>query len=411
MSPGTPGGRDHGKQAGGVLVLLMIGGLLLFGRAREDVPPAVPAAEEVPPVREAPAPIERAAPSQPPAPGRIPPAATGEALSAALNEERVVLTSTAVIEGIDTDRPWVCTGELMTLSARVGGTAEPDAVSRWVWPGTETGAELQPGTRLPWRAPATPGRYFVRFQLCKDLGGRRVGVLAEQAASIDVRACGDEEQARALRIEVTQQGPTAFAFRAVSPHPATAYTWDFGDGRITATAAPTASHVFTGEPEARVHTVRVSARGAGAEQTAMAFVQVRGAPASDAPPRASLQLAREASRPENEGWRSQVQVDVPEGGAITWERVERLTVTWDDQVDTRTGAWREVVTVEEELGRGGFRGHVTVPRSDVRPEVKQVIDFLHGRDATGTEVSLSWSAYKAEPLRPVPVSSERPPAK
>ncbi|NOK36573.1 PKD domain-containing protein [Corallococcus exercitus] len=399
-----------------MLALLLSGGLLLFGlaraRSREDVPPALTAPAEAAPTRMAPALIVRAAQSQPPAPERIPPAATGEALSAALNEERVVLTSTAVIEGIDSDRPWVCAGEWMTLSARVGGTAEPDAVPRWVWLGAETGAELQPGSRLPWRAPATPGRYFVRFQLCKDLGGRRVGVLAEQVASIDVRACGqDEEQARALRIEITQQGPTAFAFRAVSPHPATAYTWDFGDGRATATTEPTASHVYAGEPEARIHTVRVSARGAGAEQTATAFVQVRGQPASDAPPQASLQLERVAPRTSDEGWRSQVQVDVPEGGAVTWERVERLTVTWDDQVDTRTRAWRESIIVEEDLGRGGFRGHVTVLPSDVRPEVKQIIDFLHGRDETGKEVSLSWSAFKAEPLRPPSSPAERPPAK
>ncbi|RKH64742.1 PKD domain-containing protein [Corallococcus aberystwythensis] len=325
----------------------------------------------------------------------------------------MVLTSTAVIEGIDADRPWVCAGEVMMLSARVGGTAEPGAVQRWVWPGAETGAELHPGPSLRWHAPVTPGRYLVRFQLCKDLGGRRVGVLAEQVAGIDVRACGqDEGQAHALRIEVTQQGPATFAFRAVSPHPATTYAWDFGDGSAAATTVPLATHAYAvPTPDVRVLTVRLSARSDGGEQTATAFVQVRGQPASDAPPRASLQLERVVARATDEGWRSEVRVDVPEGGDVTWDRVERLTVSWDDQVDTRTRPWREAITMEEDLGRGGFRGHVTVPASDVRPEVKQVIDFLHGRDATGEEVSLSWSAYKAGPVRPPPLPAERPPAK
>nr|WP_253899873.1 PKD domain-containing protein [Corallococcus carmarthensis] len=383
--------------------------------SREDVPPAPPDTARVASEPVAPGPVLPGQ-SQTPPPERIPPAATGEALSSALNEERVVLASSAVIEGIDTDRPWVCTGEAMTLSARVAGTPEPDAVMRWVWPGAETGAELHPGARLPWRAPATPGRYFVRFQLCKDLGGRRVGVLAERVAAIDVRACGqDEGQARALRIEATQQGPSAFAFRAVSPHPATTYAWDFGDGSSAATTEPTATHAYAlpspGEPDVRVLTVRLSARGDGGERTATAFVQLRGPPPSDTPPRARLQMERVVARTADEGWRSKVQVDVPEGSAVTWERVERLTVSWDDQVDVQTHPWRELITVEEDLGRGGFRGHVTVRLSDVRPEVKQISDVLHGRDTTGEEVSLSWSAFKAEPARPSPLPAERPPAK
>ena len=328
----------------------------------------------------------------------------------------MVLASSAVIEGLDADRPWVCPGEVMTLSARVGGTSEPGAVSRWVWPGAGTGAELHPGARLPWRAPAAPGRYFVRFQLCKDLGGRRVGVLAEQVVSVDVRACGeDARRDRALRIDVQQQGPTAFAFRAVSSSSATAYAWDFGDGSSAVTAEPTTAHAYAptapGGPEVRTFTVRLSGRGEDGEQRAVTFVQLREQPASDAPPRARLQLERAASRTPEDGWRSEVRVDVPEGDAVTWERVERLSVTWDDQVDSRTRAWRDVVTVDEDLERGGFRGHVTVRPSDVRPEVKQIIDLLHGRDATGGEVSLSWSAYKAKPASTSPAPVEPPPAK
>ncbi|RKH54689.1 PKD domain-containing protein [Corallococcus llansteffanensis] len=397
--------------AGGVLLVIGLTWVLLLKDGEPSPQITVtPAPERMMEVTPAPAVRARLRPL---APDLVPPAATGAALSAALNEERVELSSSARIEGIDADRPWVCTGEPLTLSARTGGEAEPGMVSRWVWPGSETGAELQPGARLPWRAPATAGRYFVRFQLCKDLGGRRVGVLAEQVVGIDVRACGPGEgQADALRIEVSQRGNEDFSFRAVSPKSATTYAWDFGDGNSAVTTEPGATHVYAaqapGEPDVRSFTVSLSAGGAGGEQTATTFVQVRAQPPSDAPPGASLKLERVTGQAASEGWKSQLQVDVPEGSEVAWERVERLTVGWDDQVEVRTSGWREVITVDEDLGRGGFRGHVTVLPSDVRPEVKQVIDSLHGRDATGKDVSLSWSSYKAGPQRVPPVPSERP---
>ncbi|RKG91148.1 PKD domain-containing protein [Corallococcus terminator] len=376
--------------------------------------PAPPRLVVTEPERQGEAAARPSLPARPlPAATEVPSAATGEALSAALNEERVVLASSAVIEGLDADRPWVCAGELLTLSARVGGTPEPGVVPRWVWPGQETGAELHPGARLAWRAPATAGRYFVRFQLCRDLGGRRVGVLAEQVAGIDVRACGaGEGQAHLLRIEVTQRDPTAFDLRAVSPAPATAYTWDFGDGSSTVTTVPEATHAFAppapGEQDVRVYPVRLTTGGPGGGQGATAFVQVRAQPPPEGVPSASLKLERVAARSANDGWRTQLQVDVPEDTHVVWERVERLTVSWDDQVETRTHGWRELITVEEDLGRGSFRGEVTVPAGDVRPEVKQVLDTLHGRDAMGREVSLSWASFKAEPQRPPPPPPQRP---
>ncbi|RYZ44067.1 MAG: PKD domain-containing protein [Myxococcaceae bacterium] len=381
--------------------------------ARTERPPPTPAPPRVvvtEPARKEEAAARAVPPARPlPAATQVPPAATGEALSAALNEERVVVASSTVIEGLDADQPWVCAGELLTLSARVGGTSEPGVVARWVWPGMQSGAELHPGARLAWRAPATAGRYFVRFQLCKDLGGRRVGVLAEQVAGIDVRACGAQEgQAHLLRIAVTQRDPTTFDLRAVSPVPVTAYTWDFGDGSSLVTTGLEVTHAFAppapGAQDVRVHTVRLTAGGQGAT----AFVQVRAQPPSEGAPSASLKLERVAARSANDGWRSQLQVDVPEDTHVVWEHVERLTVSWDDQVDTRTHGWRELITVEEDLGRGGFRGFITVPSGDVRPEVKQVLDTLHGRDALGQEVSLSWASFKAEPPRASPVPTERP---
>ncbi|WP_233595457.1 MULTISPECIES: PKD domain-containing protein [Corallococcus] len=408
----------HTGRGGHTRALLFAGGLLVIAMAwvlaRHDPTPPTPAPPRIivtEPARQGEAAARPGLPAQPlSAATEVPPAATGEALSAALNEERVVLASSAVIEGLDADRPWVCAGELLTLSARVGGTPEPGVVPRWVWPGLETGAELHPGARLAWRAPATAGRYFVRFQLCKDLGGRRVGVLAEQIAGIDVRACGTGEgQAHLLRIEVTQRGPTTFDLRAVSPAPIAAYTWDFGDGSSTVTTVPEATHVFAppapGGQDVRVHAVRLTTEGG---QGATAFVQVRAQPPPEGAPAASLKLERVAARSANDGWRSQLQVDVPEDTHVVWERVERLTVSWDDQVGTRTYAWRELITVKEDLGRGGFRGDVTVPAGDVRSEVKQVLDTLHGRDAMGQEVSLSWASFKAEPPRPSSVSPERP---
>lgn len=343
----------------------------------------------------------------PAASASIPEAATGEALSLALHEERVALASSTVIQGIDTDRPWVCAGESMTLSARVGGVTEPDAVQRWVWPGAETGAELQPGARLQWRAPRHAGRYFVRFQVCRDMGGRRVGVLAEQVVGIDVRECGASEAAESLRLEAVQRGPAEFTFRAVVPDAATltTYRWDFGDGASAVTSEPSVSHAYAtqslGATEARSFTVRLSASDAtGKARTATTFVQLRGQPPPDEPPLAVLDFERPRGTTE-EGWRSGVTVHVPEGGEVTWERVERLTVGWDDQVESRTRPWSEVITVDETLERGGFRGHVGVRPSEVTPRVKQVLDVLHGRDVSGRVVELSWASYKSE-ARPPP---------
>lgn len=412
MSPDVPEGRGGGARVRSRLVLVAGGALVVIGVAL-----TIPEGDEAP-LRPTTlgtvvvtAPRAVAAPPSAPPPAQplpavstsIPEAATGDALSLALNEERVVISSTAVIEGIDADRPWVCAGEPMMLSARVGGATEPDAVQRWVWPGSETGAELQPGSRLQWRAPKRAGRYYVRFQVCRDLGGRRVGVLAEQVVGLDVRECGTREEGQALRLDVSQRGPADFVFRAVTPDaaPLTAYRWDFGDGATTETAEPTASHAYAtqglGAQELRGFTVRLSARdGAGAARTATAFVQLRGQPPPDAPPLATLEFDRARGPGGEEGWRSGVTVHVPEGGDVTWERLERLTVTWDDQVESRLRPWGEVIAVEEDLGRGGFRGHVTVRPSEVTPQVKQVLDFLHGRDVSGREVTLSWASFKSE---------------
>jgi hypothetical protein len=405
----APDARNKGRGwrllvlvAGGALVVLGVGLTL----PREEEAPLRPTSLGTvvvkPQVLEAPPPPEVPARPVPVEAAPVPEVATGEALSRALNEERVVLASSTRIEGLDADRPWVCAGESVTLSARVGGTPEPDAVYRWVWPGADTGAELHPGARLSWRAPKSAGRYSVRFQVCRDLGGRRVGVLAEQVMGIDVRECGagEGQASEALRVAVTQQGSAGFAFQAVTQGPPpTEYRWDFGDGTSAVTPGPTVAKVYDTRAlgaDVRDFTVRLSAHDTpGRELRATAFVRVRGQPASDVPAQVTLEFEPGREPSGAEGWTSQVQVHVAEDAAVTWERVERVTVTWEDGLDTRTLPWREAVTVSEALERGGFRGHVTVRPSEVMPDVKQVVDTLHGRDAAGQEVSVSWAAFKS----------------
>ncbi len=371
--------------------------------ASEVQPPAPPAARPPPPAQPVSASL----------------AATGEALSAALNEERVSLTSSVVVEGIDTDRSWVCAGEAMNLSARLGGEPEPGAVHRWVWPVAGNGAELHPGPALQWRAPDTAGRYRVRFQVCKDLGGRRVGVLAEREVELDVRACGEQEAQRnePLRITAAQRGPASFAFEALYQGSAriTAYAWDFGDGTTSTTSEPRVEHAYSlqglGPQEIKNFTVRLQVRlDRGGPLEATAFALMRGQPPSETPPPVDLRVSRWRPLPEG-GWRSDVVIRVPEGTAVTWERLERISLHWDGQADTSMRPWREVLHVEEELGNGGFRGYVTVSAFEAPPEIKQLLDQLYGHDAAGQEVAVSWSPYKRAPSLETPRAVEPPPRK
>jgi hypothetical protein len=346
-------------------------------------------------------------------------AAAGDALSAALHEERVSLASRVVVEGIDKDRPWVCAGESMGLSARVGGVPEPGAVYRWVWPVTGGGAELHPGPALQWRAPETAGTYRVRFQVCTDLGGRRVGVLAEREVEIDVRRCGEQEGQRnePLRIAVVQRGQGTFEFQALYQGHARieAYAWDFGDGAIATTSEPRVEHAYAlqglGSQEVRNFTVRLQARlDRDGPLEATAFALTRGQPPSDTPPPVDLRVSRWRPLPEG-GWRSDVVVRAPDESTITWERLERISLHWDGQADTAMRPWREVLHVEEELGQGGFRGYVTVSASESPSDIKQILDFLYGHDASGQEVVVSWSPFKRESPPVAPEVLEPPPRK
>lgn len=341
-------------------------------------------------------------PSPPREPSSLP--AAENALSAALQEESVPLPSGIVVEGIDRDRPWVCPGESMSLSARVSGEREPGAVERWVWLTAGGGAELHPGPTLPWRAPAAAGSYQVRFQVCRDLGGRRVGVLAERAVEIEVRPCGEGEgqDHEPLRLGVVQRRHGAFAFHAVyqGSQRLSAYAWDFGDGTTATTTEPTVEHTYPVQgldPHAlKSFTVRLEARPAGGEPLeATTFALTRGQPPGDELPPVDLEISRWHPR-DGGGFQSDLLVRNPAKADVTWEHLERVTQRWDGRVDIETRPWGDVIVVKEDLGHGGFRGHVTVSPSEASPDTKQILDFLHGHDVTGKEVVVSWSPFKRD---------------
>ncbi len=389
---------------------------LLAGWPRPDGEAPVPA-----PAERSPLAPQRPSPT-PPAPSRSSalPATPEDALSEALGEERVLLPSSVRVDRIEQDRPWVCAGELMGLSAHLGGVPEPGAVFRWVWPAAAGQAELHPGPTLQWKAPPVAGKYPVRFQVCRDLGERRVGVLAEREIELEVRPCGEDagQQQEPLHIGVTQRGPGTFTFQARyrGDEPVSTYTWDFGDGARSTTAEPSLTHTYAlsglGAQETRSFTVKLQARlERGLTLEATTFVLTRGQPAPSELPAVELQVSRWKPRAGGAGWQSDVVVRAPDGTDLTWERLERVFVPWQGEATVDTRAWRERVHVEEDLGHGGFRGHVTVSPSEAGPELKQILDFLYGRDAAGQEVVVSWSPFKREPPADSPQAPGPPPVK
>jgi hypothetical protein len=409
-------------------VLLVLLGVLVValwpdgsGERPDSPPPHVeaPVAETVAPALPPPAP-----PPAPPSAPTLPPrgaaveAPSREVLAAALREEMVPLASSVVIETLERDRAWVCEGESMGLAARLGGVEEPGAVYRWLWLTPSGSAELHPGPALQWKAPMKAGRYAVRFQVCTDLGGRRVGVLAERIVELEVRPCGpgERQEQEPLRLTSSQQGPTAFAFQAFyqGREPVEAYAWDFGDGATATTREPQVEHRYAaqslGPNETRSFTVRLRARlSRGAPLSATAFVLVRGQPPREEPLPVETEVSPRVPLADG-GWRSEVAVrSVSE--EITWDRLERVTRLWDGGVEIDTRKWSEVVQVEEGLERGGFRGHVMVSPAEASPGIKQILDFLYGYDTTGKEVVVSWSPYKSAAPSVPPDPRDLPPRK
>jgi PKD domain len=405
----------------GFLVAAAVGAfaLALWPRAEGSSSDFAPVVVETPApevARPSPVVVPEARPSSAlvPAPGAESP--SREVLAAALHEEMVPLASSVIVEAIERDRSWVCQGEPMGLSARLNGVPEPGAVHRWIWLTRDGSAELHPGPTIQWRAPDSPGRYSVRFQVCKDLGGRRVGVLAERLVEIEVRACGpgERQDQESLRLTVTQRRQGAFLFEALSQDGGRidSYRWNFGDGETATTAEPRVEHAYSlqglGPHETRSFTVRVEALVPGGPPlSATAFVLARGAPPDDKPRPVELEVSRWSAQPDG-GWRSELVVrDVATD--ITWDRLERVTRYWDGGVDIATRKWSEGIHVEEGLEHGGFRGYTVVSPSEAAPGTKQILDSLYGYDSTGQEVVVSWSPYKSdvppappEPAQPLP---------
>ena len=110
-----------------------------------------------------------------------------------------------------------------------------------------------------------------------------------------------------------------------------------------------------------------------------------------------LDIGRWQRDPAQDRWQSDIRVQVREKGPIVWERLERFTKYFDDRTESASLDWREVIVVDESLADGGFRGRVVVPAESVPPEVKQIIDVLHGRAADGSEVTVSWTPFKRDP--------------
>jgi hypothetical protein len=346
-------------------------------------------------------------------PGPLPTLPAGAAdLHASLGEEAVPVASDVVVEAIEADRAWVCAGEpadrsdVVDLAARVSGAA-PGAVQRWIWRRADGAVELQPGPALAWSAPASPGWYRVHFQVCTDLGGRRIGVLAERAIDVEVRACAGGQTSTPMRIAVSQRGHGVFAFSAVVADPAgagapvTGYAWDFGDGARADTTEPAVEHPYAvaslGAGEEARFSVRLTANRAGAAPlTASATVLVRGFPDPRAEGPVALELARWQLDPQKKRWQSAITVRPRE--SITWDRLERITKYAGDRVDMATLDWRDVIAIDESLPHGGFRGHVLVPVEQVPPDVRQIIDVLYGHTSGGEEITVSWTPFK----RPAP---------
>lgn len=387
--------------------------LWLRGRGQDQAPGAEPGPPGPPATGDAPAPSPGPVPSRQP-PGPLPVLVTSSAeLHASLREEAEPVASDVVVEGIEADRTSLCAGEpagVLNLAARVSGEA-PGAVQRWIWRRADGEVELQPGAAMAWPAPSAPGWYRLHFQVLTDLGGRRVGVLAERAIDVEVHACAPGETEPSLRIAVSQRGHGVFAFTAVVAErvlgeaPGIDFAWDFGDGAQATTTGPAVEHTYDvtalGEREEARFVVRLIARREGAEPlSATTMVAVRGFPEPRTEGPVTLAIERWQLDPARERWQSAITVR-PREQAITWDRLERITKYADDRADMATLDWRDVIAIDEDLPAGGFRGHVLVPVAQVPPDVKQIIDVLYGHTSGGEEVSVSWTPFK-RPVAPIP---------
>ena len=218
------------------------------------------------------------------------------------------------------------------------------------------------------------GRYRVRFQVCKDLGGRRVGVLAEREVVLDVRSCGERRRQRdePLRLAVTQRGQGSFAFQALFQGPGARHGVCVGLRRwhqLDDDRAPV-EHTY---PLQALAPRRPGASPCGSRPASTGVGPWRPPPSSShegsLPPRCHLpsSCASPAGAPTPTAaagaatWWCVPRKET----AVTWERLERSPCTGMGR-RTSPRALARGLQVEERLEHGGFRGYVTVSATEAR---------------------------------------------
>lgn len=345
-----------------------------------------------------------------PAPLAVPTAVDDAAIGQLLGEELVPVASTVTIAELAADQPQPCAGREVLLRSRLAGDAAQDRlVSRWIWATSER-LSMQPGATARFTAPA-PGRYPIRFQLVRSLGGARIGVLAERTLELDVADCGSGPAP--LQVTSTVLGGRAdFTVLATVPTQG-GYAWDFGDGDRQTTDRPTARHDYPiielRDREVRSYQVSVEVDGAdGTPLRATTEIVLRGQVNPPLPPAIAAELGDPSWDEHDRRWRRQITVDNRERPAITWERGERHTQYDDKRIASRNLTVAELLAITEQRQAGGFVATVTVTDAETGPGVRRITDRLFGHDAAGEEASLTWVAWDREDFEPDPVPP-RPP--
>lgn len=361
------------------------------------------------------APVAKIRPTRPaapaaPAPIAVPAAVEDAAIARLLGEELVPVTSTVTIAELATDQPQPCTGRPVLLRSRLAGDAGQERlVSRWIWATSER-LSMQPGATARFTAPA-PGRYPIRFQLVRSLGGARIGVLAERTLDLDVIDCGSGPAP--LQVTSTVTGGRA-DFTALAAIPTQGgYTWDFGDGARQTSDGPTIRHDYPilelRDREERTYQVTVEVAGADSTSLrATTAVALRGQVNPPLPPAIAAELGDPIWDEHDRRWRRPLTVDNRERPTITWERGERHTQYVDHRIASRNLTVAELLVITEQRQAGGFVATVAVTAAEAGPGVRRITDRLYGHDAAGEEASLTWVAWDRDDFEPDPPPPRSP---
>lgn len=339
-----------------------------------------------------------------PAPVAVPAPVDDAAIAQLLGEELVPVASTVTIAELATDPARACAGRPVLLRSRLEGDAGQDRlVSRWIW-ATDERLSMQPGASARFTAPA-PGRYPIRFQLVRSLGGARVGMLAERTLELDVIDCGSGPAPLQVTATVTGGRADLTALAAIPTQGS--YAWDFGDGDRQITGGPTARHDYPilelRDREERTYQVTVEVAGAdGTPLHATTAIALRGQVNPPLPPAVVAELADPIWDDNGRRWHRRLAVDNHERPAIHWERGERHTQYDDDRVTSRNLAVAELLAITEQRQAGGFVATVTVIAAETGPGVRRITDRLYGRDAAGEEASLTWVVWDRDDFEPDP---------